>query len=481
MAGGESTRKVLKGPIEIPAAIPAGVAGVLLVRVPVSLFASVMAADPLGLATGDLTAMKAELDGYLRTQLGITMTDATTVAGFAMDKENFGLVLVGVQGSIKGTKVSVHEGVDLYSLAGSNTDLRLAATGDLLILGSETAVKAALDANSKPDKSMKNADALAKLLKTETEGAAFAMAVDVANAPTSIRSEIPPTMKLDRGLITFGERGLTVMLEGEKDSLDEIAALIELGLSQAVAEAERAKARATSSDSSEGVAAGAAAIVAAHYMKRTKETLKPTIADGRISVSIPFKAGDPAILAAVAGIGAAIAIPALTKYMRRSKTSEARVQLAKMFDGASAYFNEERVSRPLTGVPTMPHGCPNNGKLEGESGITPPLSFDCNQGPGGRCVPTVGGGGSPGYYEMTAWLDNDVWNGLNFQIEQAHFFHYNFKYKNTDGGFGTCQFTAQAFADLDGDGVFSTYERAGAADENGVNTAAGLYIDQELE
>ena len=38
-----------------------------------------------------------------------------------------------------------------------------------------------------------------------------------------------------------------------------------------------------------------------------------------------------------------------------------------------------------------------------------------------------------------------------------------------------------AFGDLGGDGVCSTYERAGAADEFGVNAATGLYIDNELE
>jgi prepilin-type N-terminal cleavage/methylation domain-containing protein len=51
------------------------------------------------------------------------------------------------------------------------------------------------------------------------------------------------------------------------------------------------------------------------------------------------------IVVAILGILAAIAIPALTKYMRRSKTSEARIQLAKLFDSTSAYFNEEHVDR----------------------------------------------------------------------------------------------------------------------------------------
>ena len=39
----------------------------------------------------------------------------------------------------------------------------------------------------------------------------------------------------------------------------------------------------------------------------------------------------------------------------------------------------------------------------------------------------------------------------------------------------------QAFGDLDDDGIYSTFERSGAADMSGVNAAAGLYIDNELE
>jgi hypothetical protein len=82
---------------------------------------------------------------------------------------------------------------------------------------------------------------------------------------------------------------------------------------------------------------------------------------------------------------------------------------------------------------------------------------------------------------MDLWANNNVWSGLNFQMEQAHFFHYNFRASNSGTGYGTCQFSAQAFGDLDDDAIYSTYERSAAADENGVNAAAGLYIDQEIE
>jgi len=197
------------------------------------------------------------------------------------------------------------------------------------------------------------------------------------------------------------------------------------------------------------------------------------------------------IVVAILGILAAIAVPALTKYMRRSKTSEARVQIAKLFDAASSYFNEEHVERGEVQLleqggnisDLAPHRCPHQtGEETGqtEATITPNIGLNCNDGPGGRCVPAVGGGGA-GYYDMVEWTNNRVWNALNFQQEQAHFFHYNFRASNAATGFGACQFTAQAFADLDDDATWSTYERAGAADENGVNAAAGLYIDQEVE
>jgi prepilin-type N-terminal cleavage/methylation domain-containing protein len=196
------------------------------------------------------------------------------------------------------------------------------------------------------------------------------------------------------------------------------------------------------------------------------------------------------IVVAILGILAVIAVPALQKYMRRAKTAEAKTQIAKMYDAASSYFKSEHAERGATNfieqggqvMDLAPHKCPHpTGQPQGgEATITPDINTDCNQGPGGKCVPAVGGGGA-GYYDIALWNNNPVWNGMNFLQEQAHFFHYNFKAVNNTQGYGQCQFTAQAFADLDADGTFSTYERSGAADIQGVNASIGLYIDQEVE
>ncbi|HVI04351.1 MAG TPA: prepilin-type N-terminal cleavage/methylation domain-containing protein [Enhygromyxa sp.] len=195
------------------------------------------------------------------------------------------------------------------------------------------------------------------------------------------------------------------------------------------------------------------------------------------------------IVVAILGILAVVAVPALQKYMRRAKTAEAKTQLAKIYDSASSYFKAEHAERGATGfigqggqVQDMAsHRCPHGPDANaGEAAITPGIDINCNEGPGGRCIPQSGGGGA-GYYDIADWNNNPVWNGLNYMQEQGHYFHYNFIYVNNLEGYGACQFTAQAFADLDDDALFSTYERSGAADIQGVNAAIGLYIDQEVE
>jgi hypothetical protein len=475
----------LKGAAEIPGAVPREASAVLVVRVPKSLYASIVAADPLGLTTDTADDLKTELDEFLGRTLGTRMLDAKMVAAFVVGKQDLGVVVVGVEGELQGKKVGTHEGVDLF--AAGDAAMQLARIDDALVMGTEAAVKAAIAAAKDGAKSAAKDSDLAKLMTAHSEGAAMALAIDIGRAPEALVREIPSGLKIDRALVTFGADGLSLRAEGDKAKLDALAGAITGGLTVAADMAEEQRRRATKGDAD--IVEGAAAIIAAHYARSAKKMLEPKVDADALTISVPMKAGDPAVLAAVAGMSAAIAIPAFSKYMRRSKTSEARVQIAKMFDAASAYFNEEHVERaattlghevdPLAGLAS--HKCPNDGNASGRAGVTPPLSVDCSQGPGGRCVPSATGGTDAGQYPSTLWTDNPVWNGLNFQMETAHAFHYDFKWANSGSGFGRCQFTAQAFGDLDGDGVFSTYERSGAADEYGVNAAAGLYIDQEVE
>jgi prepilin-type N-terminal cleavage/methylation domain-containing protein len=195
------------------------------------------------------------------------------------------------------------------------------------------------------------------------------------------------------------------------------------------------------------------------------------------------------IVVGILGILATIAIPTVGLYARRAKTSEARVHLSKMFDASVSHFMLDRIDRgevehigagaALTGGAT--HRCPHpdGSPAGGSTGVTPSFAIDCNAGPGGRCVPAPGGGGG-GYYDIAVWKTT-MWDALNFGQESGHFYHYSYGAENSNTGYGNCHFTAQAFGDLDGDATYSTFERTGAADVNGVNAAAGLYIDLVVE
>ncbi len=471
--------------LEVPAGVPADVAGVLIARTPESIFATVTSFDLLGDPdASDVDALRKELDEYLTDQIGMTVTDVDRVTVFFTPKTGLAAIVEGTKGDPKGRAVGEHEGQTLYELAGV-ADMVATRQGDDLVLGQREAVQQALSAAAGGASLAEAKGPLFELLTEDSKNVTLAVAAEAARLPEDLQKEARRA-GIERAAIHYDAKGLRVTAMGTPGDIAGLAKQVEMGLAMMVSGAESEKTRTLEGDDP---VEGVAMIMAHHSARRLQKMLVPQIDGGRMVFDVPIRMADPALLTAVAGAGAAIAIPAFTKYTRRSKTSEARVQIAKMFDAASSFFNEEHVERSAVALiggggtlPTSaPHRCPNDGRLEGSAGVTPPLSVDCSKGPGGRCVPVAGEPRGPGEYSMSAWTDNNVWNGLNFQQEQGHVFHYDFRWKNADSGFGECQFTAQAFGDLDGDGVFSTYERSGAGDENGVNAAAGLYIDREIE
>lgn len=195
------------------------------------------------------------------------------------------------------------------------------------------------------------------------------------------------------------------------------------------------------------------------------------------------------VVLAVLGVLATVAIPSLMRFRDRAKTAEARINLAKLFDGTVAFFVQERIGRGelhgLNGATETSgalHRCPHptDSPEGGSAGVTPALAVHCHEGPNARCVPGSGANGD-GTYDIAAWSDNAVWASLAFQLEQSHYFHYDYLAVNTTTGYGACQFTSRALGNLDGDDEFSTFERTGAADRFGVNASAGLIIRQPNE
>ena len=174
------------------------------------------------------------------------------------------------------------------------------------------------------------------------------------------------------------------------------------------------------------------------------------------------------VVVAILGILAVIAVPAFIKYMRRAKTTEAIDELDKIYKGAAYYY-------------TAPHITSVGSKIAcqypASQGLTPGTTCCQNQGATDatndlRCDSN-----------QTAW-DGKSWSALTFQITDEHYFVYSF---DSTGTLSTAQATANAHADLDCDGVQSTFQRLAFPDPQanmGECTAVGssaFYVDNETE
>jgi type II secretory pathway pseudopilin PulG len=123
----------------------------------------------------------------------------------------------------------------------------------------------------------------------------------------------------------------------------------------------------------------------------------------------------------VVGILAAVAIPAFMDYTKRSKTTEAQLQLNKIGKAAKIGFAE------------------NSQFPVGEVGAEPTC---CGQ-PNNHCA-----------VNAATWQD-PVWKALDFEIDEPHLYRYTYK---SDGK----TFHATAIGDLDCDGQEATYTLDGS-------------------
>ena len=160
------------------------------------------------------------------------------------------------------------------------------------------------------------------------------------------------------------------------------------------------------------------------------------------------------IVVAILGILAAVAIPSMIRYLRRAKTSEALDKLHAIYRGSHTYATGERGGR-------------------GIGGLTLPPQFPLSQLP----TPAVPPAGIKQVDPVGTW-DTPTWFALDFNVADPHYYSYEY----ASGAGAPRAFTARALGDLDGDGLQSTFERAGALNsENELQGSPGIYMINELE
>ncbi|MCA9527051.1 MAG: hypothetical protein KC549_12235, partial [Myxococcales bacterium] len=140
------------------------------------------------------------------------------------------------------------------------------------------------------------------------------------------------------------------------------------------------------------------------------------------------------------GVLAAVAIPAFLKYIRRAKSSEARMEVRRLGMAAMAYYAEF-------------------GKLP-EPAPPTPAEIPCGSGDRKPAAPDL-------------WA-HPAWQALSFATPDHPRYQYSFVTSPTG-------FTARALGDLDCDGVLSTFEVSGEVRDGELSLTPGIQTRDELE
>jgi prepilin-type N-terminal cleavage/methylation domain-containing protein len=170
------------------------------------------------------------------------------------------------------------------------------------------------------------------------------------------------------------------------------------------------------------------------------------------------------VVVCILGVLASVAIPVLGKYLQKAKTSEATLNLRKIYDGEVAYYIEEHVT--------------NTGMV-----LTKNFVWLAS-------VPSY----PPGIEKRWGNFEDFDWPAIKFTSDSPLYYIY---------GVATCPwvadpppavppvgscpptnaFEAYAVGDLDGDGKFSLYERLASVDAatGEIVGNPGIYVLDELE
>jgi len=163
------------------------------------------------------------------------------------------------------------------------------------------------------------------------------------------------------------------------------------------------------------------------------------------------------IVVAIIGVLAAVAIPSFLKYTKRSKTTEALMNLRKMYDGAVAYYVSEHADV--------------DGKIQSRqfptsAPTTPSLALITAAG-GNKVLST------PADWKIGGWT------ALDFMVTDPQYFAYTF----TSNGqlFTDAQASMIAQGDLNGNLLYSYFRRDCYGTTEGVRGGSGLHSSNELE
>jgi type II secretory pathway pseudopilin PulG len=369
-----------------------------------------------------------ELRDYVDRYLGVDLSKLQYAVGFVSGPPLRGAILLKtIGGTLKMPGAMDHEGGTVW-VVDPGAGLTLAIKGEVVVFGKDQAVRDVLDtlAGKRQNVTVEN-KALVDWIRKESEGAAVAFA---AIAPKDL--PLPPQIAgLQRVAVSIGRKGIRAVVDGDDAAISSLQGLSDQAFAKMLAESESAREAAIAGNIAPPE--GALAIIGAAYAKSYAVKLKPRRDGNRLSVSLDLGLGstDAMTVVAVMGVLSAVAIPAFMDYMKKSKKSEAALQLNKLAKNLKVYFSV-------------------NGELpKGDAPLTPAAS--CCGGPGGKCT-----------VHHEDW-QQPIWQALDFEIDEPNLFQYRY---HSDGKTAV----VEAIGDLDCDTNLITY-RLDVTSSNGNATA----------
>ena len=162
------------------------------------------------------------------------------------------------------------------------------------------------------------------------------------------------------------------------------------------------------------------------------------------------------IVVAIIGILAAVAIPAFMKYIKKSKTTEARTHVQKIYAGAREYWMDRNTKEGVIQADSPQFPAPSEAKTAKD---------DCCAmgGTNEKCTP-----------DQTLW-DTPTWRALKFSMDDPHYYAYAYTVAVGAAGdvAGGHHFTAIAVGDLDCDTEFSRFSMYGVVNKTYADGPAG--------
>ena len=176
------------------------------------------------------------------------------------------------------------------------------------------------------------------------------------------------------------------------------------------------------------------------------------------------------IVVAIIGILAAVAVPGFMKYIKDSKTSEAKSNLKAIAEGASSFYQTEHTLKDGT---VYTRQFPNSTHCKSATSIDDSCKA-FNNAPEDI---------KPAGTKTALSLTDEPWKSLNFAVTAP--VYYTYSYKGTAGTTGTSgtsasKFEAQAAAKLDSANVDSCFTMDGNGADDGEPTISVIKDKSEV-